>query len=654
MHAQPAQPTPEFWTQEELTQTIVDVYRANGFEVDQSRPLTFPLSFMSTQPGAPHIPIAVGAFAVQPGENLSAQHVQAFWELVASAGAQSGVLVTNSFFDGSALEMATAVPVLMIDRNGLLEAIQGAQGQLANQSTQIPPNQPSQSQVPPQKQDLGAQAVQNSESAAKTPDTANDLSHPVAAGIAKAIALRGRPIKVEPEAASSLQPGQSHSNVSERTPLSNPSSSPSATNENKAPLPPSGSFFEETEPEKSPQPKSKATAKLTSQPKSQSESSEELAPPKAPVAKSGKTARVRWKSNARRSRGHSGLTTFGIAAMFLASLLAVGWRFFPKERNQLVDWLQINVVSPVLNPVDGQSTSNKDETEEGTTIPQKISVGAKEESTAELQRQLVYRVELLEELKERVQAEQLASEVFMRGRFPKKAGLDFVELGANELVETVRLICENDDDSPKLTPLEQTRVLPYLGIAAGELEHISPPIDIDALLVADNDSQYANPFDSARALNTLERRLWVETAIDSRRHAQSIAAVAGAARASGIDFVAQNDSDLDAVIAAITTGKTIDDPKSPFHGHTFKSPPPPADKFGEVRQFLKVANGRIRYHEELPANLPGELRFQSSDNPASLKQALEVAEQLIRSTATQILVNKANRDKALMPVKGRS
>ncbi len=343
----------------------------------------------------------------------------------------------------------------------------------------------------------------------------------------------------------------------------------------------------------------------------------------------------------------------------LAAVVIVVMFQFPAERAQLSEWIRNHIIHPVMNPIEGPQ-SNAPRNSPITAIPpvpvSPVTPPARpmvpQVTIADLQQLLIHRVEVLEELKERLLAEQLAAEIFMLSRFPKTVGVNYVEQGGGELAETVRLICESHPSSPGFSPDEQQRALPYLKIEDGELKQVSPEINIDVLLEKPANLSAFDTKNCDSSLRILERRLYVEESIQPRRYAQSIAAVVTAAQSTGIDFVAETGGNLDEIIAAVVEGRKIEDPESAFDGHVFKTPPPPADRLEEVKQFLKIDQNRIRYHEELPAELKIEQRFAPSDDRTQLQDAINVTESLLRSTAEQILVNRANRDKSLMPVRG--
>ncbi len=296
-----------------------------------------------------------------------------------------------------------------------------------------------------------------------------------------------------------------------------------------------------------------------------------------------------------------------------------------------------------------------------------LSAGASEgatglESLWEVRRQVVHRVDLLESLKAREEFEALAAELVAFVSSAREIGLDYAEMGAFQLKPTVKLASEGygleNLDSPRaklmqpplLTEDDQSHILPYLRISDYRLKLVSEPIAVNQLL---RDDQSTNGFETVRyeqSLRMLERRMWAEQEIDARRHAQAIVSLARAAAIANLDLVAECLGDVDALIQSLTVGRKIVDPESPFHGHTFKVYATAPEDLSIVKRFLEVRNGRLYYHERMDDLDVPPYHFRDPEKPETAHKAKGMAEDLIRHTARQILVNAGSRQRSLIPL----
>jgi len=279
-----------------------------------------------------------------------------------------------------------------------------------------------------------------------------------------------------------------------------------------------------------------------------------------------------------------------------------------------------------------------------------------------LHKKLVHRMELLEDLKKREEFEPLAAELLEFVKAAKELGVDYTGMGAFQLDKVIKFASEAKGMEglmstnsrrlvpPRLTEADQKGIMPYLRIANFELKLNLKPLAVDQLLEENN----LSGFDSLRyedALQKLERRLWAEEEIEARRHAQAIQAIVRAGMVAGVDLVKDCDGDLDLLIVSLARGRIINDPSSPFNGQTFKVYAPEPEDLGVVKRFLEIRNGRLFYHErlddlDLPPMLPREVSEESA------RDAIAKAEELVRHTARQILVNGGLSQRSLIPVAG--
>ncbi len=544
------------------------------------------------------------------------QHLDQFWRGVTQTGARSAVFVTNGYFDPAVIKAAESVPLQLIDRAGLDAAL--------GHSTETA--QPAPAEVVP----------------AKEPE----------------IPPLTEAAKMEPEVEKPVEEGDPRApQVSKERPPASPKKGFAAALAARG------------------RPMARAMQRFRDRGNEASQSTEPSDPVEFPVPKGEEKegSRMDWAKNPGEKRGVSQ----PVAILAAVGMIIAGFLFvldkFPAEREQLTAWIQRYIIFPVMNPVDGETATKPFDHKQAPiqvappvslnmvpTTPVEMREAESEnpepEATPvkdqELKQLVIQRIRSLESLKQRLQSERLASEVYLLGRFPKNANINFVEQSGGDLKEAIRLICEIGAMGPRLTPQEQALAEPYLQIVDGQLEQIYPPLVIDEWLETPANLQEIDPKDLESTLQDLERRLFVEESLEARRYAQSIAAVVSAAQSTGIDLVAESGGNLDQLIVNVVTGRKIRDPESPFDGHTFKTPAPPQDLLPEMKKFLKVSSGRVRYYENLPSDVRLESRFQPIDNPLVLQSAVETAEMLIRDTAEQILVNQANRNKSLMPVNG--
>lgn len=559
------------------------------------------------------------------------EQLDAFWRGVSQAGAQSAVFVTNSYFDPGVLKAAEAVPLQLIDGAGLNAALGQSQ-------------QPAAAPLEAEKVEPEAQAPSE-----PTPDPKDPIP--------------GYPPKAEvPLTSTSTEPeNEAPPSVEAAANAATPEPQPEKPADAKTGL--KGFAAALTQRSKSLGKVSKPSFLSFGKNKAVTDSPDASDDPSQPRGNKPKEEPgMDWSPDGKSNRKIS--PAVGIAALvcLLATAVLVVLDQFPAERQQLSIWMERYIIHPVMNPIEGENASDSKpiKTTPISTIPpiqitstpvEAVEPMEIEPTHDDYRRLLVHRVKTLEELKERLHAERLASEVQLLGKLPSEDGSTFVEQAGGDLALTVKLICEAEEGGSRLLPEDQERVLPYLKIEGGRLQLTSPDIDVFDLLEPPENLVSVSPDQCPASLKLLERRLYIEEALEARRYAQSVAAVTSAARSTGIDFVAENEGDLDGVITSVVEGRRIEDPNSPFDGHLFKTPEPPADKLDDVKRFLVIVNGKLRYQETLPTDLELEPKFDP-EVKSSVSEAVKIAELLLRHTAEQILVNQANRDKSLMPVNG--
>ncbi len=606
-------------TQNDLPQRLVDtvaqIYSSAGFQLSRPDGLPVEITFIATPAQQPTQHVAVGCFATDPSQLVKMQQLDTFWGAVSQSGAHSAVFVTNSYFDPAVLQAAESVPLQLIDGAGLNAAL----GQSQPESAQPQPEPVSDPKDPvpgyPPKPESGPDPA--SPSAEEAP--------PEKATLEPSEAPQPEPVAEKPG------PKGFVAAFTKRTRPKDAGSKPSFLQFGKDKVEDEAA---DTAQEKEKQPKA------------------------TPVTE----APMDWSADGASKRKISPAVGIPALICLLATIVLVVLDQFPAERQQLSAWIQRFIIHPVMNPIEGENKPDPKLLKHTpisaippvkvTSAPVEATIPKVAEPTLdEVRRLLVHRVNTLEQLKERLFAEELAAEVELLGKIPGENGASFVEQAGGNLALTIKLICDAENDGPRLSTEEQARVLPYLKIEGGQLKQASPDINVFDLLEPPTNLMSVSPSECPERLRLLERRLYVEEALQARRYAQSVAAVAAAAHSTGIDFVAENHGNLDAVIASVVEGRRIDDPTSPYDGHLFKTPEPPADKLGDVKRFLVITNGKLRYHEKLPNDVDVESKFDPEDK-SSVSEAVKIAELLLRHTAEQILVNKANRDKSLMPVKG--
>lgn len=379
------------------------------------------------------------------------------------------------------------------------------------------------------------------------------------------------------------------------------------------------------------------------------------------------SARAMWSSAAGTQRK---LPVRWIAGA--AAVLAVGacfWFGFPDARQQMVKEVRSNFIDPVLNPLPAEDA----ETATPLSAPKPLSEGSKKHEeptvngiTESAMRLLIHRTSLLEALKQRREDEALAAEILDVTHTAKAAGVDYVEHGLSDLRNIVRLANQGFGlrgetaerpgkfQPPGLTEDEMRRLEPYLDVKERELVLNPPPIQVEDLLVP-------NPpgllYDSAEtgfdaSLQKLAQHLFAEGVVEDRRRAQSIAAIVDAAQSVGYDLVAKYDGNLDGIVAGLVQGLTLEDSASPFNGQIFAVSGTTPERLGIVKQFLRVQNGRVRYHERIGGDTFPDVKIDLTDGEPAVRRAIAEAEQVIRGTAQDILVKSATRTQSLMPVSG--
>ncbi len=371
--------------------------------------------------------------------------------------------------------------------------------------------------------------------------------------------------------------------------------------------------------------------------------------PKAPAAK-------RFDLSERKTLA---LVTVG-ATLVLGLLFAVSYpRTTVDAADQFREVLTGDAVPSVETPISTKERSDaKNDLLEGYALSSEAASSA-EPDIFTLRRKLVHRVDLLEDLKHREEYEPLAAKLVAFVHAAKNVGLDYAKMGVYQLRETVQFASEaaglEKMEAPqmrglralKLSEEDQERILPYLSISDYELKLRSHPIAVNELLASDGDG-----FSTVRygaSLEKLERRLWAESVMDSRRYAQAIVAITNAALIAGVDMVQECEGDLDALILSLTEGREIQDKSNPLYGHTFKVYAPPPDDLGVVKRFLQVRNDQLYYHEQLEDLDVPPVHF-TEPGEETAKKAIGLAEDLIRKTARQILVNSASYQRSLVPV----
>ncbi len=83
-----------------------------------------------------------------------------------------------------------------------------------------------------------------------------------------------------------------------------------------------------------------------------------------------------------------------------------------------------------------------------------------------------------------------------------------------------------------------------------------------------------------------------------RRNAQQLSSVSSAAAAAGLNFVGTS-TDVEAVVASIVTGSTVQDNTSPFYNQFFGVPGLSAPERTSAIRYLTIANGILRYNSGL-------------------------------------------------------
>ncbi|MEM1295652.1 MAG: restriction endonuclease [Verrucomicrobiota bacterium] len=611
-----------------LVDAVAHLYSSAGFQLSRPEGIAPEITFIATPTQQPAGFVAVGCYALDPSQLVKMEQLDAFWRGVSQSGAQSAVFVTNSYFDPAVLAAANSVPLQLIDGAGLSAAL----GQSQQAATTPDPPAP--------------------EPEPEVPNEVPESEEPIP----------GYPPKEEIQPTS--EPVESQTEVAAASePITKPEQ-PAAKKPAKAKFDPKG-FVTAFTNRSRPKGKSSKASFLSFGKKKNADDSPASDTEESPTASKGKAkdgSDMDWSAAGKTRRWISPKVAIAALICLLATGVLVILDQFPAEREQLSNWMERYIIHPVMNPIEGQSTADSKPVNQApisaippitiTSTPvEALDPMDMEPTFDEIRRLLVHRVRTLEELKERLHAERLAAEVQLLGKVPGRDGANYVEQAGGDLEVTVKLICEDEEGGPRLSPEDQKRVLPYLAIEGGRLELTSPDIDIYDLLEPPADLFSVSPKLFPESLELLERRLFVEEALEARRYAQSVAAVTSAARSTGIDFVLENEGDLDAVIASVVEGRRIQDPTSPFDGHLFKTPEPPADKLEDVKRFLVIMNGKLRYEETLPTELETNPKFDPNLK-SSVGEAIQIAELLLRHTAEQILVNKANRDKSLMPVKG--
>jgi len=393
------------------------------------------------------------------------------------------------------------------------------------------------------------------------------------------------------------------------------------------------------------------------------------APPRANVESIVSSARAMWSSVSDSRRPWPVKWIAGGIVILIAG--ATFWFGFPQVRAQLVEGVQTKFIDPVLNPLpegglESATPLSRPISEPSAGLFRKGEEPMVNGITESAMRLLIHRTSLLEALKQRKEDEALAAEILEVTQAAKAAGVDYVEHGLADVHSIVSLANQGFGlhgetagrpgpyRPPGLTEDELDRLEPYLDVKDRELVLNPPPIQVEDLLIP---NPPALAYDSAEtgfdaSLQTLAQRLYAEEAVEDRRRAQSIAALVDAAQSVGYDLVAKFDGNLDAIVDGLVAGQTLEDPANPFNGQTFAAGGITPERLAIVKQFLRVQNGRVRYHERIRADTFPEVAIDLTDGDAAARRAIADAEELIRGTAQDILVKSATRSRNLMPVSG--
>lgn len=642
------------WKRDALRRGVAKLYGAKGFLVDDSGGLPEPIAFLSRANEQSQDSIAVGCISAG-GTTAPTTEVQLFWQRMQERQLKSGVIVTNGNFEPAALEFASSRSLLMVDAQGLAQAI-----------TEIPEQQRlTLFQAPTQPVTVAAPVAAKSPSPSAAPKTERPTAQPqfaqqrqVTADVPSPAAAPSTPppqITERPQ----TQTGTPSQMLGAPVGVGQKSQSPSPANPGPTPTPEPPAAADE--PTSVPQP----------------EPSQAI-----PAATSAAAGKISWKPSFAAKRLPEFFRRFGVAAILLALIAVGGYAAFQSDtaRAKITSlaetiWQAGPFGSPTgeSEPTQQIQINEPSENAEYTPIepPQSnTNLQPPKEALDHAKRMLVHRVALLDEIKNKIWREQCASAAVTVDQLGLEHGVDFVKLSRGDLMNALGIMYY-PNTSPEALPAEflgnphfvrlrehrMEEIYQLLTIDGnGRIELDTEEVDLDARLSNGKSIGESDPNLAEASLHQLDRRLYVHSALESRRRAQSIAGVVGSASAAGIDFVGANTNVHDVIQAALQ-GAVVDDQASAFHGVEFRVPSAFAEPLEQIVNFLDLQNGRLVYHEEINSDVEVEQRFggRESLDLKTLKEAQEAAEGLIRAANMELLVQRELKlDRLLAPVTGLS